>query len=86
MTNKASDMWLERLARMHDEERRRVDLLMHHHSSTLTRIDMRLESIEEGLENRLTPQALVKLLVGLGAPVALLLTGNVELAKRLLGL
>lgn len=74
-----------------DEEERpgtSADLLaylMTQHASALARIETRLMAVEACVTRRLTPQDLAKLLAAAGL-VLLALTGNVELAKRLLGL
>jgi hypothetical protein len=53
----------------------------------LERIERRLEAIEAHLARRLTPEQWVKILVGIGLPLlVLLLTGSVEKARLFVGL
>jgi hypothetical protein len=73
------------MERLLDAERVRNDRLLDQHASTLTQIGMRLTSIEARLAEALTPAQWVKVLAGIGFPIAALwLTGSVDLARQLL--
>lgn len=74
----------ERLARWLEQERLRTDRLVTEYGLALVRIETRLTVIETTMGSQITPQAMAKLIVGVGL-VLLALTGNMDLAKRLLG-
>ena len=73
---------LERLERLHDEDRRMLAALHRHHGLALARIDLRLTAIEEKLAKSAN---IVKIAIGFGVPVlVLLMTGNMDAAIRVL--
>ena len=70
------------LRRMLQEERRRLDYWLTHIASALARNEQRLTAIEARM---LTPAQWLKILGGLILPLgALLLTGNVDIARMLM--
>jgi hypothetical protein len=80
----------EDLRRQLTAERHRTDWLIQllsQHGSALARIEQRCSAIEASIASRLTPMQWAKILVGLALPIlVLLLTGNVELARRFVNL
>ena len=70
------------LARLHDEDRHMLRTVQRHHGLALARIDLRLTAIEA----RLTTSAnIVKIAIGFGVPVLVLLTtGDMDAAIRVL--
>lgn len=79
------EMALERSERQLEAERQRVDHLLTQLGWGLARIEQRLMTIEGRLGSVLTPTQWLKILGGVGLPLlVLLLTGNVDLARRLL--
>jgi hypothetical protein len=78
----------DELRRQLAEERGRTDWLLgliSHHSSILARIEQRCMAIEARLGSAMTPTQWAKIATGLLLPLAvLLLTGNVELARKLM--
>lgn len=77
---------MEELRRQLAAERRRTDWLLQlltHHGPALARIEQRCMTIEANIASRLTPTQWAKIIAGVALPVlVLLLTGNVELARR----
>jgi len=58
-----------------------------HVLSSIGRIEGRLAAVELKLERRLTPEQILKIAIGFGLPIlVLLLTGNMELARKFIGL
>jgi hypothetical protein len=63
------------------------DWLLHRIASDLARIDQRLTAIEATLAKTVSPGEWLKAVIGLLLPLlVLLLTGNVEAARKLIGL
>ena len=69
---------------MDRDDDRLTEFLLAQNASALARIEQRLMAIEGHVTRHLTPADVAKLLAG-GGLVLLALTGNTELAKRLLG-
>jgi hypothetical protein len=65
----------------------REQALWAHVVTSLARVEHRLSGVEARLDGRLTPEQIVKIAIGFGLPIlVLLLTGNLELARKLIGL
>jgi hypothetical protein len=58
-----------------------------HVVTQLAKIEHRLSGVEARLDRKLTPEQIIKIAIGFGLPIlVLLLTGNMELARRFIGL